>query len=131
MAGKLFSHGDDVASGANAAANVAEGVSDATKGADKVSSGAKVETSREAKNVGEMAKDLAGKSGQSRVSATTAGGKKVDIDLQGKGHFDKATGQKIETPHVHEAKISVGPNGKVNLSDKTTRPATKQDIRTA
>ena len=55
----------------------------------------------------------------------------MDIDLSGKGHFDKATGQVIETPHVHEAKIHVGPSGKTNLSGKTTRPAEMSDVRTA
>ncbi|MCI0651704.1 MAG: HINT domain-containing protein [Planctomycetes bacterium] len=85
------------------------------------------------KSVEEMAAELAKTAGQNRVSGTTAGGKQVDIDLQGKGHFDKATGKVIETPHVHESEISVGPNGEKNIDSKskTTRPATKQDIRTA
>ncbi len=83
------------------------------------------------KTAAEMADDVAGQLGRNRVSGRTAGGKQVDIDLRGKGHFDKATGQRIETPHVHEATINVGPNGKINLSDRITRPATKQDIRTA
>lgn len=78
-----------------------------------------------------MGKELAGEVGRNRVSATTGGGKKVDIDLQGKAHFDKATGKKIDTPHVHESRINRGPDGKTNISDKTTRPATKDDIRTA
>ena len=79
----------------------------------------------------ESASDLAGQLGRNRVSGRTAGGKRVDIDLRGKGHFDKATGKKIETPHVHEADINIGPNGKTNLGNKTTRPATPQDIRNA
>src|SRR5712691_8025750 len=36
-----------------------------------------------------------------------------------------------ETPHVHEAKLNRGPNGEINTSDKTIRPATKEDVRTA
>jgi len=83
------------------------------------------------KTTRESAADLSNKLGRNRVSGSTAGGKQVDIDLQGKGHFDKATGQRIETPHVHEADINVGPNGQTNLSNKTTRPATDQDIRNA
>ncbi len=83
------------------------------------------------KSAQEMAGELSEQAGKNRVSARTAGGKQVDIDLKGKGHFDKGTGQQIETPHVHESKINVGPNGKTNLGDKTTRPATKEDVRTA
>ena len=98
---------------------------------DAIASGSLLAARGGSKSAAEMADDLAGQLGRNRVSGRTAGGKQIDIDLRGKGHFDKATGQKIETPHVHEATINVGPNGKINLSDKITRPATKQDIRTA
>jgi hypothetical protein len=77
-----------------------------------------------------LAKELSDQAGRHRVSAQTTE-KKIDIDLQGKAHLDKATGNKIDTPHVHEAKLNVGPNGKVNTSEQITRPATKDDIRTA
>ena len=50
---------------------------------------------------------------------------------KGKGHFDKASGKRIDTPHVHEAKTHTGPSGRSSLGPKTTRPATKSDIRTA
>ncbi len=76
---------------------------------------------------GELAKDL----GRNRVSGRTAGGKQVDIDLVGKGHFDKATGKVVETPHVHTSDLHVGPNGKVSASNTTTREATMTDVRTA
>ena len=75
----------------------------------------------------DLAKDL----GRNRVSARTAGGKQVDIDLAGKGHFDKAKGKMVETPHVHTSDLNVGPNGKVSASNTTVRPATMDDIRTA
>jgi hypothetical protein len=84
-----------------------------------------------ARSVEQAGADLARAAGRNRVSARTAGGKQVDIDLAGSEHFDKATGRAIPTPHVREAKINVGPNGKTNLSDKTVRPATMEDIRTA
>ncbi len=83
------------------------------------------------KTTQESASELANQLGRNRVSGRTAGGKQVDIDLQGKGHFDKASGQTINTPHVHEADINIGPNGHANLSNKTTRPATAQDVRNA
>ena len=77
-----------------------------------------------------MADDLAGEIGGHRVGARTAGGR-VDIDLKGKGHFDKAGGKQVDTPHVHQAKAHTGPDGQSSLGTKTTRPATKNDIRTA
>ena len=85
------------------------------------------------KSVGQMGDDLATRINKNRVSARTAGGKQVDIDLRGKSHFDKATGQKVGTPHVHEGQISRGPNGleSIDKKTKTTRPATAQDVRTA
>lgn len=79
----------------------------------------------------EMAKRVRENSPGNRVSATTAGGVRVDIDLAGKPHFDKATGQRVPTPHVTETQLHVGPNGEVNAGDSKMRPATKQDIRTA
>lgn len=40
-------------------------------------------------------------------------------------------GAEIPTPHVQERPKNTGPQGQVNLGPQTTRPATKQDIRTA
>ncbi len=77
-----------------------------------------------------MADDLAGEVGKHRVGGRTGSGR-VDVDLKGKGHFDKASGKRIDTPHVHEAKTHTGPSGRSSLGPKTTRPATKSDIRTA
>ena len=75
------------------------------------------------------AADLAKKNGKNRVSVRTAN-TQIDIDLQGKGHFDKPSGTMIETPHVHVSEIHVGAGG-TSLSNKTTRPATMADIRMA
>ncbi len=82
------------------------------------------------KSVEEAADEVADLAGRNRVSARTSDSQ-VDIDLRGKGHFDKPSGQRIETPHVHESKLNVGANGKVSASDKTTRPATMEDVRNA
>jgi hypothetical protein len=80
----------------------------------------------------QMADDLAGQIGKNRVSARTSS-KQINIDLKGKGHFDKQSRKIINTPHVQEGQLARGPNGKISLDKKsvTTRPATKQDIRTA
>lgn len=77
-----------------------------------------------------MAQELKGQIGKNSVPFETPN-TKGRINLAGKGHFDKATGEVIPTPHVQEGKKNIGPNGEVNISDKTTRPATKQDVRTA
>ncbi len=82
------------------------------------------------KSAKEMAEDLANELNKNRVSIRT-GGKQSDIDLRGKAHFDKPSGTTVDTPHVHEAKINTGPKGETNLSNKTTREATTQDIRIA
>jgi hypothetical protein len=99
--------------------------------AGKVAEGAGGAASAASKSVGEMADDLSGQLGKNSVSfetPTTSG----HIDLKGKPHFDKATGQEIPTPHVQTQTKHVGPNGEVNLSgDVQTRPATKQDVRNA
>ena len=82
------------------------------------------------KTAEEMAQELKGQIGKNSVPFETPN-TKGRINLAGKGHFDKATGEVIPTPHVQEGKKNIGPNGEVNISDKTTRPATKQDVRTA
>jgi RHS repeat-associated protein len=83
------------------------------------------------KTAAEMGDDLANAIGRNRVSARTAGGQQIDIDLRGKAHFEKSLGQKVPTPHVRESRVNVGPGGRTSLSDSKVRPATKQDIRTA
>jgi hypothetical protein len=82
------------------------------------------------KSAGEMASDLSKEAGTNSVPYQTPS-VSGHIDLTGKAHFDKATGTTIPTPHVQERPKSVGPNGKVNVGEQTTRAATKQDIRTA
>lgn len=77
-----------------------------------------------------MADDLSGRIGKNSVPFETPS-TKGHIDLRGKAHFDKATGQEIPTPHVQTRPKHVGPQGQVNLGPQTTRPATKADIRTA
>jgi hypothetical protein len=115
-------------------ANLAEGVKHARSEGEELGStdgqvGDKDKDRR--KSVEEMAKELADAAGHSRVSGRTAGGKQVDIDLVGKGHFDKVSGQVVRTPHVHEATMHRGPGGKTNTGSKSVRPVTAEDIRTA
>jgi hypothetical protein len=76
------------------------------------------------KSVGEMADDLSGQLGKNSVSFRTPN-KVGHIDLKGKAHGG------VPTPHVQERALHTGPNGRTNLGRQTTRPATKQDIRTA
>jgi RHS repeat-associated protein len=86
---------------------------------------------QKSKAANEMAADLQKQLGKNSVpfeTATTKG----HIDLAGKAHYDKATQQTIPTPHVQTKPKSVSPDGtKTNLGKETTRPATKQDVRTA
>ena len=91
-----------------------------------------VATKGVSKSAKEMADDLAGQINKNSVSFTTPG-KTGHIDLRGKSHFDKKTQTTIDTPHVQTRDLKVGPNGHVTAPKKTeiTRPATKQDIRTA
>lgn len=83
------------------------------------------------KTVTEMADQVATLAGRNPVSARSAGGRQMDIDLRGKSHFEKPSWQRINTPHVHDSKVNVGRNGQTNLSDRTTRPATPEDVRLA
>jgi len=78
----------------------------------------------------EVAAELAEEIGRHRVSARTASGQ-IDIDLAGKAHYDKRSGEIIETPHVHEAVVHTSPAGQTSLGPKTTRAATMEDIRLA
>jgi RHS repeat-associated protein len=78
----------------------------------------------------EMAEALATILGRHRVSALTPT-TRVSIDLAGEAHFDKLSKRDIDTPHVHEASIHISRDGRSRLGRKSTRSATKQDIRTA
>jgi hypothetical protein len=84
------------------------------------------------KTAQEMADELSDQIGKNSVSFTTPN-KTGHIDLRGKSHFDKATQTEVPTPHVQTRDLKVGPNGQVSAPKKTeiTKPATKQDIRTA
>ena len=94
---------------------------------DDAADGAKASRS---KTTAEMAQDLQQQigTGSVRYETPTASGR---IDLTGKAHYDKKTGQSVATPHVQEAQKHVGPQGRVNTSTPTVREATKADIRTA
>ena len=81
-------------------------------------------------DVAGMAGKLSSETGVNSVefSTETSVGR---IDLTGKAHFDKASGESIPTPHVHERQIHNSPTGQTNVGAKTTRPATATDIRNA
>jgi RHS repeat-associated protein len=84
-----------------------------------------------AKTTAQMAGELSDEIGKNSVSYRTPN-KVGHIDLKGKSHFDKPTGQLIPTPHVQERVLNRSPGGgRVNTGAQTTRRATKQDIRTA
>jgi RHS repeat-associated protein len=121
--GKTASVGQFVVAGANLALAVV--------GAPEGEGGEALAAAGRSKNVGEMAEELSGSIGKNSVSFETPT-ESGHIDLQGAPHFDKATGADIATPHVQSQTKHVGPNGEINLSgDVKTRPATKQDVRTA
>jgi RHS repeat-associated protein len=84
----------------------------------------------EAADVGTMASQLSKETGVTRVDLSTPE-MRTNLDLVGKPHFDKVTGEYINTPHVQSRPISVGPNGKINLGPQTTRAATAADIQAA
>jgi hypothetical protein len=84
-----------------------------------------------AKTVGEMAESLSTEIGKNSVPYRTPNAV-GHIDLRGKAHLDKPSGGYIPTPHVQERQVYRQPmGGRVNVGRQTTRPATKQDIRTA
>ena len=56
----------------------------------------------------EMAGELSTQIGKNSVRYTTPN-KTGHIDLKGKSHFDKATGQNIPTPHVQERSLNYCP----------------------
>lgn len=87
-------------------------------------------TAGASKTVEQMASELRQQLGRHSVEFTT-GSTRGHIDLAGKAHFDKATQALIPTPHVQTRNVHTGPDGKINLGPEITRPATKQDIRTA
>jgi len=84
------------------------------------------------KTVEEMAHELSDAIGKNSVKFRTSD-RMGHIDLKGESHYDKLTKTYTDTPHVQSRKINIGPNGKINTSNKTEviRPATKADVRTA
>ena len=79
------------------------------------------------KSAEDMAAELAAQLGKNSVPYRTPD-KMGHIDLQGKAHFDKATGRAVPTPHVQEMPYDArGPNKK----GETIREATKADVRAA
>ena len=75
---------------------------------------------------------LAAEIGGNRVSVTTPAGQ-LHIDLAGKAHYEKSTGQLIPTPHVkfQQVHTAPGPNGRSNLAPGVVRAGTMSDVRMA
>jgi len=91
-------------------------------------------TAASSKSAVEMAEELSAQTGRTSVRYNTPT-KTGHIDLKDvrnpAGHFDKASGGRITAPTVQERLFHRGPNGRINVGRQTTRPATRQDIRTA
>jgi hypothetical protein len=69
--------------------------------------------------------------GKNRVTLRTVS-EKVEVDLAGKAHFDKATGKSIPTPHTKVSPLNPkAPNQpSYNSGKATTEATTQQEIRT-
>ena len=53
----------------------------------------------------------------------------VRVDLTGRGHTDKKTGQIIETPHTHDTEEHTNPKGETHIkTKKVPRPTTQEDL---
>jgi hypothetical protein len=118
LTGRAQVGGVAIAEGESTAIGAAEGANTATE-ASQVQSTA------------EMAENLSNQIGKNSVPYRTPNAV-GHIDLKGKAHFDKPSGGRIPTPHVQERQLYQQPGGgRINVGPQTTRPATKQDIRTA
>jgi len=103
----------------------------ASKGA--VRQGGEVLGAEGGRDLGERALGLKDRnSGKTRVSVPVEGGE-LQVDLDGKSHYDKETGQTIPTPHVREVKYNTIPSGaRAGERGRSTvgpvRPATAADL---
>jgi RHS repeat-associated protein len=121
-----------VSSAANVAVKAAEDTWNAVTSlfsSDKNSSGTNQgENSGTEKNSGvkEQAGEISKEIGKNSV--TLPDGSRVD--LKGKGHTNKATGEKVETPHTHEVEQNTNSStGKTyTKTKKVPRPTTQEDL---
>ncbi len=74
------------------------------------------------------AQEVSAKAGTNSVE-TSAG----RVDLQGEGHYSKAAGQAVNTPHVHENASNTNPASGQTFpyQQKVPRPATNADVSAA
>ena len=79
-----------------------------------------------------MAAELSNEIGKNSVTFRTSS-RAGHIDLKGRAHIDKTTGESIPTPHVQTYDLHKGPNGELSISRKSEiiLPATKSDVRIA
>lgn len=85
-----------------------------------------------ASKVNDAAKAVRDQIGKARVDVSTKD-KQINVDLDGKAHFDKNLKMEVPTPHVHEADKVTLSNGKVTIEKKSrkVRDATIRDVRNA
>ncbi|WP_322763321.1 RHS repeat-associated core domain-containing protein, partial [Frankia sp. Cr2] len=72
--------------------------------------------------------DLANRVGKNRVTIGM-GNRRYTIDLRGRPHFEKSINQHVDTPHVKEYELHVGPDGRGAWRGGAVREATWDDIR--
>jgi RHS repeat-associated protein len=75
----------------------------------------------------EQGAQVAGEIGRNRVTLDNGS----VVDVAGKAHFEKSTGQSVPTPHIKDATVHTGPTGKTSVTYGPTRPATVGDVNAA
>lgn len=77
-------------------------------------------------DVKEQSKEISKEIGKNSITLPDG----TRVDLKGRGHTDKKTGEKVETPHTHEAKLHTNPKtGETFTKTKNTpRPTTQEDL---
>jgi hypothetical protein len=76
----------------------------------------------------DRASELRALAGRNRVSIETPSWR-LNVDLAGKSHFEKALGRSVDTPHVKFETRHVGPDGRVSYTSGPDRDATHADLR--
>ena len=73
----------------------------------------------------ESGAQVAGEIGRNRVEVNGS-----QVDLAGKAHFEKSTGESVATPHIKDGTLHTGPTGS-SVTYGPTRPATVGDVNAA
>jgi len=77
-------------------------------------------------SVGEQAGELSEQAGKNSITLPDG----TRVDLKGRGHTDKTTGDKVDTPHTHEAESHTNPKTGETFTKtkKVPRPTTQEDL---